>query len=65
MCVFPWEEEEIECVEGELVVMCEEVSFMEKKMQTKDHGRKLCVANSCRGVHEGISMNKPLDFLLK
>ncbi len=34
-------------------------------MQTKEHGRKLCVANSCSGVHEMISMNKLIDFLLK
>ncbi len=34
-------------------------------MQTKEHGKKLCVANSRSEVHKMISMNKPLDFLLK
>jgi hypothetical protein len=34
-------------------------------MQTKKHGRKLCVISSCGGVHRMISMNKPLIFLLK
>jgi hypothetical protein len=27
---FPWEEEENECVKGQLVIMCEKVSFMKK-----------------------------------
>ncbi len=36
-----------------------------KCVQTKEHGRKLCVASSCSGVHGMISMNKPLDYLLK
>jgi hypothetical protein len=36
-----------------------------KCVQTKKDGRKLCVTNSCSGVHELISMNKPLDSLLK
>jgi hypothetical protein len=31
----------------------------------KKHGRKLCVASNCSGVHEMISMNKLLDSLLK
>jgi hypothetical protein len=34
-------------------------------VQTKKHGRNLCVTNNCNGVHKMISMNKPLDFLLK
>jgi hypothetical protein len=34
-------------------------------VQTKKHGRKLCVTSSYSGVHKIISMNKPLDFLLK
>jgi hypothetical protein len=46
--------------------MCEEVLFMEVNgVQTKKNGRKFFVANSCSGVHGIISMNKPLDFLLK
>jgi hypothetical protein len=57
---------EDECVRGKLIVMCEEVLFMKKNcVQTKEHGRKLCVASNCSGVHEMISMNKPLDSLLK
>jgi hypothetical protein len=34
-------------------------------VQTKEHGRKLCVDSSCSGIYGIISMNKPLDFLLK
>jgi hypothetical protein len=34
-------------------------------MQTKEHGRKLCVTSRCSGVHELISMNKLMDYLLK
>jgi hypothetical protein len=34
-------------------------------MQTKEHGRKLCVTNSCSGVYDMISMKKLLDSLLK
>ncbi len=50
---------EDECVRGKLIVMCEEVLFMKKNcVQTKEHGRKLCVASNCSGVHEMISMNK-------
>jgi hypothetical protein len=64
LCFFGGEENE--CVRGELVVMCVEMLFMESNgVQTKEHGRKLCVANSHRGVHGMISTNKPLDFLLK
>jgi hypothetical protein len=36
-----------------------------KCVQTKEHGKKLCVTNSNRGVHEMISMNEPLNSLLK
>jgi hypothetical protein len=36
-----------------------------KCVQTIEHGRKLCVASSSSEVHESISMNKPLDSLLK
>jgi hypothetical protein len=43
--------------------MYEKMLFMETNgVQTKKHGRKLCVASSCSGVHEIISMNKLLDF---
>jgi hypothetical protein len=31
----------------------------------QEHGKKLCVANTCSGVHGRISMTKPLDFYLK
>jgi hypothetical protein len=36
-----------------------------KYVQTKEHGRKLFVTRRYNGVHEIISMNKPLDYLLK
>jgi hypothetical protein len=53
-------------VRGELVVMCEEMLFMEANdVQTKEHGRKLCVTNSCSGIHGMISMNKPLGVFIK
>ncbi len=45
--------------------MWKNVTHEKKKVQTKKHGKKLCVTNSCNGVHEMISMNKPLDSLLK
>jgi hypothetical protein len=62
---FLWEEEENECVKKDIVVMCEEVLLMEKMCANKKHGRKLCVASNCSGVHERIFMNKPLDSYLK
>jgi len=34
-------------------------------VQTKEHGRKLCVTSSRSGVHGMISMNKPLNFFIK
>jgi hypothetical protein len=34
-------------------------------VQTKEHGKNLCVASNCNGVHEMMSMNKLLDSLLK
>ncbi len=34
-------------------------------VQTKKHGKKLCVALIIIGVHGIISMKKHLDFLLK
>jgi hypothetical protein len=49
---FPCEKEENECVRGELVIMCEEMLFMEKKIvKIYIYGRKLCVASSYSGVH--------------
>jgi hypothetical protein len=32
VCFFSWEEEENECARRELVVMCEEVVFMEENV---------------------------------
>jgi hypothetical protein len=34
-------------------------------VETKEHGKKLCVASGHSGVHGMISMNKLLDSLLK
>jgi hypothetical protein len=45
--------------------VCRNVVHGRKCVQTKEHGRKLCVASSYSEVHERISMNKPLDSLLK
>jgi hypothetical protein len=47
--------------------MCEKMLFMKKikLCANKEHGRKLCVGNSCSGVHGKISMNKLLDSCLK
>jgi hypothetical protein len=59
------EEEENEWVKGELIIMFKKMLFMEQMCVNKMHGRKLCVTNSCNGVHEMISMNEPLDSLLK
>jgi hypothetical protein len=54
-----WKRRRIECV------MCEKMLFMETNgVQTKEHGKKLCVTNSHSGVHGIISMNMPFDFLL-
>jgi hypothetical protein len=44
--------------------MCEKRLFMEKMFANKEHGRRLCVTNSCSGVHGRISMNKLLDSYL-
>jgi hypothetical protein len=62
---FPGRNEENECVKEEIVLMCEKVLFMGKMCANKEHGRKLCVTNSCSGIHGRISMNKPLDFYFK
>jgi hypothetical protein len=45
--------------------MCETMLFMEKMHAKKKHGKKLCVASSCNGIHGKISMNKFLDSYLK
>jgi hypothetical protein len=31
----------------------------------QEHGKKLCVVNTCSGVHGRISMTTPLDFYFK
>jgi len=36
-----------------------------KDVCKQEHGKKLCVASTCSGVHRKISMTKPLDFYLK
>jgi hypothetical protein len=36
-----------------------------KMCANKEHGRKLCVASSCSGVHGRISMKKLLDSYFK
>jgi hypothetical protein len=49
LCFF-WEEDDNECVKGKLVVMCEEMLFMEANVcKQKKHRRKLFVISSCRG----------------
>jgi hypothetical protein len=66
VCFFWKREEENEGEREELVLMCEKMLFMGKKLcANKEHGRKLCVASSCSGVHGMISMNKPLDSYLE
>jgi hypothetical protein len=41
--VFSWEKEENECVKGELVVMCEEVLFMEANVCKQKSMERTCV----------------------
>jgi hypothetical protein len=65
VCFFRGKKEENECVRGKLVLMCGRMLFMEKLCANKEHGKKLCVASNCSGVRGMISMNKPLDSLLK
>jgi hypothetical protein len=36
-----------------------------KDVCKQEHERKMRVANTCSGVHERISMIKPLDFYFK
>jgi hypothetical protein len=36
-----------------------------KNVCKQKHGKKLCVASTCSGVHGRISMTTPLDFYLK
>ncbi len=57
--------EENESVKEKLVLMCEKMLFMKNMCANKEHGKKLCVANSCSRVHGRISMNKPLDSYFK
>jgi hypothetical protein len=65
-CVFFLrKKEENECVKGKLVLMCEIMLFMEKMCANKTHGRKLCVASSCSGVHGRISHEQVSRFLFK
>ncbi len=59
------EEEENECERRTNYYVWRSVVHGRKCVQPKEHERKLCVANSCNGVHEMISMTKSLDFLLK
>ncbi len=40
---FPWEEEENECVRGELIVVCEEVLFMEENVCKQKSMEGSCV----------------------
>ncbi len=62
-----WKKEEENEYEREgLVLVCEKMLFMGKKLcANKEHGRKLCVASSCSGVYGRISMNKPLNSYLE
>ncbi len=65
-CVFfSGKKEENDCVRRKLVFMCERMLFMKKMCANKEHGKKLCVANSCNGIHGRSFMNKPLDSYLK
>jgi hypothetical protein len=34
-------------------------------VQTKEHGRKLCVASSCKGVHGRIFYEHAFGFFIK
>jgi hypothetical protein len=43
LCVFSWEKEKIECVKGKLVIMCEEVLFMEENVRKKKSMEGSCV----------------------
>ena len=65
LCFFWEEKEEDECVRKKNLCV-EKMLFMRKQLcANKVHGRKLCVTNSCSGVHRRISMKKPLDSYLK
>ncbi len=66
VCFYLRKKEENECGREELVIMCEKMFVKKRKLcENKENGRKLCVTNSCSGVHGRISMNKPLDSCLK
>jgi hypothetical protein len=58
------EKEENECV-TKLIVMSEEVLVMEENACKQKNMERSCVIGNCSGVHEMISMNKPLDFFLE
>jgi hypothetical protein len=65
-CVFSLKKEENECVRKKTsCYVWRSVIHGSKGVQTKEHGMKLCVISSHNGVHGMISMNKPLDSLLK
>ncbi len=61
-CVGGRGKEENECVRKRLVLTCAKVLFMKKMCARNKHGRKLCVASTCSGVHGRISMTKPPEF---
>jgi hypothetical protein len=58
------EKEENECVR-ELVIMSEEVLVMEENACKQKNMERSCVISNCSGVHEMISMNKPLNIFLE
>ncbi len=62
-CVFFGRGEEWMCERRTSCYVWKSVVHGSKCVQTKEHGRKLCVG--CNGVHGMISMNKLLDYLLK
>jgi hypothetical protein len=64
VCFFRGKKEKNECMRETFVCMCEKMLFMEKMCAKKEHGRKLCVASRCSGIHGRISMNKHLDSYL-
>jgi len=64
-CIGGRGKEKNECVGKRLVLMCGKVLFMKKMCARNKHGRKLCVASTCSGIHGRISMTKPLEFYFK
>jgi hypothetical protein len=56
-CVFFFSKEKrgkMSVWEKKLILMCERMLFMEKMCAIKEHGRNLCVASKCSGVHGRI-----------